>query len=68
MEKTLHVDGMTCEHCSARVEEALKSLDNVDSVKVSLFKKKAVVKGENLDDSTLKKAVEDSGYTVTSVE
>ncbi|RVU54713.1 heavy-metal-associated domain-containing protein [Anaerosphaera multitolerans] len=68
MEKTLKIDGMTCEHCSARVKDALEALDNVESVKVSLFKNKAVVQGENLDESTLKSAVENSGYKVTSID
>lgn len=68
MKKSIHIDNMTCEHCSARVQQALEELNNVDEVKVSLFRKKATVSGENLDDEILKKAVTDAGYNVTSIE
>lgn len=62
MEKILEVQGMTCEHCKAKVEKALEEMEGVEEVKVSLFKKQAKVKGENLEDEKLVKAVEEAGY------
>ena len=62
MEKILEVQGMTCEHCKAKVEKALEEIEGVEQVKVSLFRKQAKVKGENLEDEKLVKAVEEAGY------
>lgn len=33
MEKVFTVNGMKCEHCEARVENALKALNGVDNAK-----------------------------------
>lgn len=33
MEKTFTVNGMKCEHCEARVENALKGINGVNSAK-----------------------------------
>lgn len=68
MKKSIYIDNMTCEHCSAKVEKALEEINGVDEVKVSLFRKKATVSGEDLNDEILKKAVTDAGYKVTSIE
>jgi len=38
MKKVIKVSGMTCEHCKARVEKALSSVDGVKSAKVDLKK------------------------------
>jgi len=65
--KVLNIEGMSCAHCSARVEKALNALDGVEA-KVSLEEKTAQVKltGE-VSDETLKKAVEEAGYEVTGI-
>ena len=65
--KVLNIEGMSCAHCSARVEKALNALDGVEA-KVSLEEKTAQVKltGE-VRDETLKKAVEEAGYEVTGI-
>ena len=62
MEKILEVQGMTCEHCKAKVEKALEEIEGVEEVKVSLFRKQAKIKGENLEDEKLVKTVEEAGY------
>lgn len=63
----MKVEGMSCGHCSARVEEALNALAGV-TAEVDLKKKTAYVtlEGEASDDM-LKKAVEDAGYSVVEV-
>lgn len=63
---TLHIEGMTCPHCSARVEKALKAVPEVSDAAVSLEKKEAIVHCEDsLDTRILEKAVTDAGYEVT---
>ncbi|HUS90171.1 MAG TPA: cation transporter, partial [Desulfosporosinus sp.] len=42
----LKVEGMTCNHCKMRAEKALLGVSGVESVKVDLMAKEAVVMGE----------------------
>lgn len=68
MEKTIVIEGMSCGHCTARVEKALNSLDGVNAT-VDLDKKSAFVTlSKDISDDILKKAVVDAGYEVISVE
>lgn len=64
--KILKIEGMSCAHCSTRVEQALNALDGV-TAKVELKKKRAVVEGD-ASDEILSKAVEDAGYKVVGIE
>ncbi len=67
---TIHVEGMTCLHCKKRVTKALKKVEGVKTVKVSLSEKEAEVgfEGVPVDEELLVKAVEDAGYRVGSDE
>ena len=67
--KTIIIEGMSCGHCSKRVEDALKSVKGVKSIEVDLEKKKAVVvlKGE-IENEVLKSAVEDIGFKVVDIK
>lgn len=57
MTKKLLIEGMTCGHCVMHVEEALKGIFGVKSVKVDLEGKKAVVELAHLvDDEKFKAA------------
>lgn len=66
MTKTVVIEGMSCGHCSARVEKALNAIDGVQA-KVSHETGTAEVTGDVSDD-ILKKAVEDAGYKVVSIK
>jgi len=66
MTKTMTIEGMMCKHCAARVEKALNALDGVTAA-VDLEAKTAAVTGEAADEA-LRKAVEDAGYTVVSID
>lgn len=67
--KEIGIDGMSCMHCAAKVEKKLASLHGVTDAKVELENKKAIVKlKQDVDDATLKSAVEDLGYTVTEIK
>lgn len=66
-QRTIIIEGMTCEHCKARVESRLNALDGV-SAKVNLKKKTAVVSMEkDVEDEMIKKAVENAGYEVIEI-
>ena len=67
MKKIIGVEGMTCNHCVARVEKALKGLPGVEGVKVDLKKKQAEVKAISATDDAIKAAIVDAGYTVTAI-
>ena len=63
MEKTLHVEGMMCQHCVAHVKKALEGVAGVASVDVDLDGKKATVQlAEDVADAQLIDAVVDAGY------
>ncbi|RBQ29516.1 heavy metal translocating P-type ATPase [Aliarcobacter vitoriensis] len=65
MTKVLKVDGMSCGHCSGRVEKALNAIDGVDSVKVELSTKDVTINmSKELDEQTLVSAISDAGYEV----
>lgn len=66
-EKVLTVEGMTCENCQARVENALNRLEGVACI-VNLKKKTATVSySTEVEDAVLKQAVEKMGYKVTNI-
>ena len=67
MTKTMTVEGMSCGHCSARVEKALNAIDGVTAA-VNLEAKTATINlTAEVSDDTLRKAVEDAGYEVVSI-
>lgn len=66
MEKTLEVKGMSCNHCKASVEGALKGLEGVSKAEVDLEAGKVTVEFDEskVNLEALKKAVEEQGYDV----
>ncbi len=68
MTKTMHIEGMACGHCSARVEQALNALDGVSATVNLEAKTAAVTLAHPVDDAVLSKAVTDAGYTVISID
>lgn len=69
MTKTMRIEGMMCGHCEAAVKKALEAVEGVSSAEVSHEKGTAVVTlSAAVDDSVLRKTVEDKDYTVLSVE
>lgn len=68
-EKTIHIEGMACGHCTARVEKALAEVPGVASVKTDLESKCAkVTLNAPVEDATLTATVTDAGYEVTGIE
>lgn len=69
MKKIIHIEGMCCEHCAKRVENALSAVSGVVSADVKLKKKIAVVRSrEEIDDAEISKVISEAGYTVTAIE
>ena len=69
MTKTLHVKGMMCGHCEARVKKALEAVDGVASAGADHNNGTAVVTlTKDVANETLKAAVEAQDYEVTGVE
>lgn len=68
MKKVMQINGMSCEHCKARVEKALNAIEGVEA-KVDLKQKNATVtlKAE-VSDEVLKNAVSEAGYEVVSIQ
>jgi copper ion binding protein len=62
---TIHIVGMTCEHCVVAVEEALGRVDGVTAVQVELSSGIATFSEEKpVDMAAVRQAVEDAGYKV----
>ncbi|MBB5335882.1 heavy metal translocating P-type ATPase [Pectinatus brassicae] len=70
MKKTvIMIEGMSCGHCTGRVEKALQSVVGVTEVSVSLEDKKAVVTSEeNVSSDVLKNTVVEAGYEVVGIK
>ena len=68
MKKTMIVEGMSCGHCSARVEKALNALEGVKAT-VDLESKTAAIETTGaVTDEQLKAAVVEAGYEVASLD
>ncbi|MDD3205598.1 MAG: heavy metal translocating P-type ATPase [Lachnospiraceae bacterium] len=63
MERTIKIEGMMCEHCKKRVEDALNALEGVTKAEVNLEAKTATVSMEKeISTEVLETAVTDAGY------
>ena len=68
MKKIMTIEGMSCGHCSARVEKALNALEGVTAVVDLENKQAAITMEQSYPDHVLKQAVEEHGYTVTAIQ
>ncbi len=63
--KTVHIEGMACGHCQARVQQLLAPLD--ENVVVDFTKGTAII-SDSADNDAIISAVTSGGYNVTSIE
>ncbi len=63
----LKVEGMTCQHCVARVKNTLEGLESVEEAIPSLSSGQVCVRGDHLNASTLAQEVEKAGYKVVEM-
>jgi len=68
MKKLISINGMTCDHCVARVDRALSRLGGVKKVKVKLTQNLAELTTTGTDDDEIRIAVSEAGYAVTSIQ
>ena len=67
--KTIKIEGMSCAHCSKKIETALKEIKDIKSVKVYLEEKKAeVVLKQEIDNSILTNTIEELGFKVMEID
>lgn len=65
--KTFVVEGMSCQHCVNRVQEAVNAIEGASGV-VHLKKGTVVVSMEHeIADDTIRNAIEKAGYLVSAV-
>ncbi len=67
MEKKMLIEGMSCHHCSGRVETVLNALDGVSATVDLQTKTATVIMSKPVADDILVKTVTDAGYTVTEI-
>ena len=63
---TVGIEGMSCGMCEAHINDVVRREFKVKSVKSSVKKKNSeIVSKEPIDEEKLRKAITDTGYTVT---
>ena len=61
---TYTVPAMHCGHCKTSVSEEVSAVDGVEAVDVDLDTKVVTVRGDELDDATLREAIAEAGFEV----
>jgi copper chaperone len=61
-ELTYSVPEMSCDHCRAAIAGEVGRLEGVREVLVDLDARRVVVRGERLDDASVRAAIEEAGY------
>ncbi len=65
-EKMLDVEGMSCAHCKAAVEDELRALPGIEKADADIARGTVEVRYDESKVGTqdLKRAIEEAGYTV----
>ncbi|MFW5850825.1 MAG: SO_0444 family Cu/Zn efflux transporter [Bacteroidota bacterium] len=63
---TLHVDGMTCNHCKATIEKHVGAIKGIQSVEVILSSKEVHIFGTDIPLKKVQDTITELGYTVVS--
>ena len=58
------VEGMTCNHCKANVENAIRSVKGVENVQIDLSSGKVSIAGNSVDHRKVLNEVEGVGYNI----
>jgi copper chaperone len=57
-----NVPKIHCAHCGAAIKEEVSQVARVEAVDVDLDTKVVTIRGESLDDTALRAAIEEAGY------
>lgn len=61
----IYVEGMKCNHCSKKVENALLKIDSIKKVKINIEKKEVTIfSKEEVPIGKIKNIIEEIGYQV----
>ena len=65
----VHIKGMMCGHCEARVKKALEDINWIEEAQVSHEKGTAVITANSSpDEKTIRAAIKEAGYKVTRID
>ena len=67
MQKTIIIKGMMCSHCEKTVKKALEAIAGVKAQVSHSSGLAEVTSDSSVSDDQLRKAVEDSGFTVEKI-
>jgi copper chaperone len=59
------VPAVHCEHCAKSIREEVSEIEGVEAVDVDLESKLVTIRGQELDDATLRAAIQEAGYEAT---
>ena len=59
---TYSVPAIHCAHCAMSIREEVSEVEGVEDVAVDLDTKLVTVRGQELDDTALRAAIEEAGY------
>lgn len=66
--KKVRIEGMVCDHCSGRIQNALNSMDGI-SAKVIRSKGEAVIKSDReIDEQKIRSVITELGYRVEQMD
>lgn len=68
MKKKFLVKGMTCSACVGYVEKAVKKIDGVSNINVSLLNNTLELETESVSDDIIMKAVKHAGYKISKYD
>ena len=63
-EQLFKVEGMTCDHCVAAVEQEVRGVAGARDVSVQLADGTLTIAGDGVDPAAVRAAVEEAGYTL----
>ncbi len=61
-EISYRVPGMSCDRCTAAIEQEIALVEGVESVTADLARKLVTVRGQSLSEEALRAAIDDAGY------
>lgn len=61
-QKTITINGMSCNHCKMSVEKHIGALPNIELAQVNLEQKTLQIKGNHLNMEEIKKVIEELGF------
>ena len=64
--REFRVDGMTCAHCVASVQDEVSGVDGVQVASVNLDLGLLTVAGDGFDEGAVRSAVQEAGYHVVA--